>query len=76
MNEVDKKFISKLYQTRHIIHMYLNTLQSFLFYRVIEKEMKTIKTKLKNKDINELAVVHLNMLDFIIRRGLIDNPLN
>lgn len=56
--------------------MYLNTLQSFLFYRVIEKEMKTIKTKLKNKDINELAVVHLNMLDFIIRRGLIDNPLN
>ncbi len=31
---------------------------------------------MKIKDINELAVVHLNTLDFIIRKGLIENSLN
>lgn len=38
--------------------------------------MKILKSKLKNKDINDLAIAHLNMLEGIIRKGLIDNPNN
>lgn len=75
-DQSNRKFTKKLYATRYAIHMYLNTLQSFLFYRVIEKELKSLRVKFSNKDINELSMVHLNMLDSIIRRGLIENPLN
>lgn len=54
----------------------MNTLQSFFYYRVVEKEIKTIKINLKKRDINELCFVHLQMLDAIIKRGFIENSMN
>ncbi len=66
--------MKKIYLARHMIQMFLGTLQSYLFYRIIEKEIKTIRQKLSKKDINELSILHLNMLDSIIRKGLIENP--
>jgi len=72
----NKEFLEELFKTRHIIHIFMNTLQSFFYYRVVEKEIKTIKINLKKRDINELCFVHLQMLDSIIKRGFIENAMN
>ena len=64
----------KLYATRYMIQVFLSTLENYLYYRVIEREIKHLKQKLKEKELNELSTLHLKMLDTIIRAGLIDNP--
>ena len=49
---MNSRFLVKLFQTRHVIHIYLSTLQSFFYYRVIEKEVKNIRIYLNKRDVN------------------------
>lgn len=67
--------LNKLFATRYIIQTFLNTFQNFFFFRVIEKEYKTLRQKLGDAN-EELQMHHIKMLDNIIRLGFIDNPAN
>lgn len=41
--------MNKLYATRYIIQIFLSTLENYLYYRVIEKEVKLLRQKLQEK---------------------------
>ena len=64
--------MNKLCLIRYKISNFLKTFENYFFWRVIEKEYKNIRPKMR--DLDELGDNHLKMLDNIIRYGLIDNP--
>ncbi len=64
--------MKKLYNIRYIINHFLNTFESYMFFKIVEKEFKILKLSISN--LHDLEHAHLKMLDNIIKFSFIDNP--
>jgi len=57
---------------RYKISNFIKIFENYLFFRVIEKEYKTMRANIT--ELNDLELNHIQMLDNIIKYGYIDNP--